>query len=102
MCYNSDSDDSAKFQVFDFISSKVPYSPVLQELLRKGNAECLYQLNLNGISDSNSNSNSDTSSVPLQRCVQRDRCLKRINVDDSPSSKDEYATEWYSESPGRQ
>ncbi len=49
--------------------------------------------------------------MPLQICVWRDRCLKRINasaysgpVYNSPSSKDvtevEYATEWYSESPG--
>ncbi len=56
------------------------------------------------------------SSVPQQISVQRDRCLKRINAStagvaysgpayDSLSSKDvtevEYATEWYSESPGR-
>jgi hypothetical protein len=117
MSDNSDSNDSAKFQAFDFICSKIPYSPVLQELRRKGNTECLYRLNLNGISDSDSNSDSDMSSVPQQICVRRDRCLKRINASaagvaysgpayDSPSSKDvtevEYATEWYSESPGRQ
>ncbi len=56
------------------------------------------------------------SSVPQQLSVRRDKCLKRINASaadvacsglayDSPSSKDvtevEYATEWYSESPGR-
>ncbi len=58
---NSDSDNSAKFQAFDFIRSKIPYSPVLQELLRKGNTECLYRGNLNGISDSDSNSYSDMS-----------------------------------------
>jgi hypothetical protein len=91
----------------------------LQELCRKGNAECLYQRNLNGISDSDSNFNSDTSSEPLQICVRRDRCLKRINASaagvaysreyrqayDSQSSKDvtevEYATEWFSESQCR-
>jgi hypothetical protein len=116
MSDNSDSDNSAKFQAFDFIRSKIQYSPVLQELRRKGNAECLYRQNLNGISDSVSNSDSDTSSVPQQICVLLDRCLKRINASaagvaysgleyDSPSSKDvaevEYATEWYYESPGR-
>jgi hypothetical protein len=116
MSDNSDSDNSAKFQAFDFIRSKIPYSPVLQELRRKGNAECLYLLNLNGISDSDSNSDSDMSSVPQQISVRRDICLKRINASaagvaysgpayDSPSSKDvtevDYATEWYSESPGR-
>ncbi len=40
---NSDSNKSAKFQAFDFIRSKIPYSPVLQELRRKGNDECLYR-----------------------------------------------------------
>ncbi len=54
--------------------------------------------------------------MPQQICVLRDRCLQRIITSaagivyyglayDSPSSKDvtevEYATEWYSESPGR-
>jgi hypothetical protein len=116
MSDNSDSDNSAKFQAFDFISSKIPYSPVLQELRRKGNAKCLCRRNLNGISDSDSNSDSDMSSVLQQLSVRRDRCLKRINASaagvaysgleyDSPSSKDvtevEYATEWYWESPGR-
>ncbi len=80
MSDNSDSDNSAKFQAFNFIRSKIPYRPVLQELRRKGNAECLYRRNLNGISDSNSNSDSDTSSVPQQICVRRDRCLKHINT----------------------
>ncbi len=76
----------------------------------------LYQRNLNGISDSDSNSDSDTSLVQLQICVLLDRCLKSINAlaagveysgpaYDLPSSKNvaevEYATEWYSESPGR-
>jgi hypothetical protein len=113
---NSDSDNSAKFQAFDFIRSKILYSPVLQELRRKGHAECLYLWNLNCIADSDSNSDSDMSSVQQHISVQRDRCLKRINASaagvaysgsayDSLSSKDvtevEYATEWYSESPGR-
>jgi hypothetical protein len=120
MSDNSNSDNSAKFQAIDFIRSKIPYSPlspVLQELRRKGNAKYLYRRNLNGISDSDSYSDSDTSSVPQQIRVRRDRCLKRINASaagvaysrlayDSPNSKDvtevEYATEWYSESPGRQ
>ncbi len=112
MSDNSDSDNSAKFQAFNFIRSKILYSPVLQELHRKGNTKCLYQRNLNGISDSNSISDSDTRLVPQQICVRRDRCLKRINASaagmaysglayDSPSSKHvtevEYATEWYSE-----
>jgi hypothetical protein len=54
--------------------------------------------------------------MPLQICVRRDRRLNRINASvagvaysgpayDSTSSKDvtevEYATEWYSDSPGR-
>ncbi len=43
MSDNSDSDNSAKFQAFDFIRSKIPYSPVLQELLRNGNAKCVYR-----------------------------------------------------------
>jgi hypothetical protein len=43
MSDNSDSYNSAKFQAFDFIRSKIPYSPVLQELRRKGTAECLYR-----------------------------------------------------------
>ncbi len=112
MSDKSDSDNSAKFQAFDFIRSTIPYSPVLQELRRIGNAKCLYRRNLNGISDSDSNSDSDMSSVPQQLSVRRDRCLKGINASaagvaysgpayDSPSSKDvtevEYATEWYSE-----
>ncbi len=112
MSDNSDSYNSAKFQAYEFIRSKIPYSPVLQELRKKGNAECLYRRNLNCISDSDSDSYSDMSSVPQKICVRRDRCLKRINASaagvaysgqayDSPSSKDvqevEYATGWYSE-----
>ncbi len=115
MSDNSGSHDSAKFQAFDFIRSNIPYSSVLQELCRKGNTECLYRRHLNGISDSDSNSDSDMSSVLLQICVRRDRCLQRINASaagvaysgpayDSQSSKDvtkvEYATEWYSEQQG--
>ena len=116
MSDNSDSDNSAKFRAFELIRSTIPYSPVLQELRRKGTAECLHRRNLNGISDSDSNSDSDMSSVPQQLSVRRDRCLKGINSSaagvaytgpayTSPSSKEvtevEYATEWYSESPGR-
>ncbi len=116
MSNNSNSYHSAKLEAFDFIRSKIPYSPVLQELRRKGNAKCLYLRNLNGISDSDSHSYSDTSSLPQQICVRRDRCLKRINASaagvtysgpayDLLSSKDvtevEYAIEWYSELPGR-
>jgi hypothetical protein len=59
MSDNSDSDDPAKFEAFNSIHSEIPYSPVLQELHKNGNAECRYLLNLNGISDSDSNS--DTS-----------------------------------------
>ncbi len=99
MSDNSDSDNSAKFQVFNFIRSKIPYIPVLQDLRRKGNTECLYRQNLNGISDSDSNSDSDMSLVQQQISVRRDRCLKRINTSaagvaysgpayDSLSSKD--------------
>jgi hypothetical protein len=110
MSDNSDSDDSAKFQAFYFIRSKIPCSPVLLELSRKGNAKCLYWRNLNDISDS------DYMPIPMLvrshcKCVLRDRCLKLINASaagfaytgqayDSPNSKDvtevEYATEWYS------
>jgi hypothetical protein len=99
MSDNSESDNSAKCQALYFICSKIPYSPVLQELRRKANAECLYRRNLNGISDSDSNSDSDMSSVLQQISVLRDRCLKRINASaagvaysgpayDLPSSKD--------------
>ncbi len=116
MSDNSDSYNYAKFQAFDFIRAKIPYSPVLQELRRKGNAECLYRQNLNCISDLDSNSDSDTSSVPQQICVLLDRCLKGINASaagvaysglayDLQSTKDvtevRYATEWHLESPGR-
>jgi hypothetical protein len=80
MSDNSDSDDFAKFQAFDLTRSKIPYSPVLQELRRKGNAKCLYLRNLHCISDSDSNSNSDTSLVLLQIFVWQDRCLKHINA----------------------
>jgi hypothetical protein len=70
---NSYSDNSAKFQAFNFIRSKIPYSPVLQELLRKGNTESIYWRNLNGISDSDSNSDSDMSSVLQQMCLADQR-----------------------------
>ncbi len=96
MSDNSNSDDSAKFQAFYYIRSKIPYSPVFGFRLRFrfryyfGPAE------------------------PVQICVlqRRDRFLKRIDASaagvaysgpayDSPSSKDvtevEYASEWYSE-----
>jgi hypothetical protein len=107
MSYNSDSNDSAKFVAFDFIHSKIPYSPVLQELRRTGNFKRLYQRNLNCASEFYSSSDSNTSLVPLQICVLQGRCLKRINasaagvaysgpVYDLPSSKDvtevKYAT----------
>jgi hypothetical protein len=114
MSDNSDSNDSAKLEGFDLIRSKIPYSPFLQELRRKGNTECLYRRNL----DTYSNSDSDMSSEPLQICVLRDRFLKSIDASaagsgvaypvpayDLPSSKDvtkvEYATKSYLESPGR-
>jgi hypothetical protein len=51
MSDNSNSDNSAKFQAFDFIRSKIPYSPVLQELRRKGNAKCLNWRNLKSDSE---------------------------------------------------
>ena len=55
MSDNSDSDDSVKYDVFESMRSAIPYSQVLQELRKKGSAECHYQLNLSGISDSDSN-----------------------------------------------
>ena len=114
MSDNSDSDNSAAYRAFELIHSQIPFSPVLQALRRKGTAECLHRRNLNAISDSDSNSDTDMS--PQQVSVRRDKSLKRIKSSaagvayskpayDSPSSKDatevEYATEWYSESPGR-
>ncbi len=113
---NSDSNDSAKYEAFELLRSKIPYSPALQELRIKDYAECLYRRNLNGISDFYSNSDSDMSSEPLQICVWLDTFLKRINASaagvaysgpayEYPSSEDmtevEYATERYSESLGR-
>jgi hypothetical protein len=65
---DSDSDNSAKFQAFNFIRSKIPYSPVLQELRREGNAESLYRQNLNGISDSYSDSDSDEFGAAADMC----------------------------------
>jgi hypothetical protein len=107
---NSDSDDRANFEAFDRFRAEIPYSPVLQELHRKGNAECHYRRNLNGISDSDSNS--DTSPErPRQKTIRKD--IRSLSAGaavsrkpyDSPSSKDatevEYATEWYEESPER-
>jgi hypothetical protein len=35
MSNNRDSDNSAKFQAFEITRSKIPYSPVLQELAEK-------------------------------------------------------------------
>jgi hypothetical protein len=78
MSDNSDPDDSAKFQVSYFIRPTISYSPVLQELRRKANAECLYRRNLNGISDSNSNSDSDMSSVPLCPAGQISQAHRRF------------------------
>ncbi len=80
MSDNSDSNDYEKSEPFDFIRSKISYSPVLQQLRRKANAKCIYRQNLNGISDPDSNSDSDMSSEPLQICVWRDRFLKRIDA----------------------
>ena len=65
MSDNGESDDSAKYDVFESMRSAIPYSPVLQELRKKGSAKCHYRLNLNGISDSDSNS--DTSPEPLRK-----------------------------------
>ncbi len=50
MSNNSDYNDYAKFEAFEFIRSKIAYSPILHELRRKANA-------VNGILDSDSNSN---------------------------------------------
>jgi hypothetical protein len=106
MSDNSDANDLAKFAALDCIRTEIPYSPVLQELRRKGNTECLYWRNPNGISDSYSNS--DTS-LERQRkeTVQKDRDIHSSSAKGyaSQSSRDvtnvEYATEWYSESQGR-
>ncbi len=112
MSDNSDSGDPAKFAAFDRIRDKIPYSLVLQELRRKGIAECYYRRNLNGISDSESDSISDTSPEPLRKkSVLRGKGINSSSADADftgpafvlPSSQDEpevlYSTVWYSESP---
>ncbi len=68
MCRASDDEN---FDAFDFIRSRIPYSPVLQELHRNCNAECLYRRNLNGILDSDSYSDSTMILEPLQIYVRR-------------------------------
>jgi hypothetical protein len=103
MMDNSDINDS-KLDAFEFIRSQIPYSPVLQEMRRKGNSECNYRRNLNGISESDSNS--DTSPIRIRvNSNTRKKLAAARQPYDSPSSMDEpeveYATEWYSESPDR-
>jgi hypothetical protein len=46
---NSDSDDPIKFEAFDSIRAAIPYSPLSQELRRKGNSECFYRRKFRGI-----------------------------------------------------
>ena len=94
---DSSSDGSGNLAaVFDRIRDAIPYSPVLEELRRKGSAECIYRRNLNGISDSDSNP--DTSPEPKKSVYAGPAYI-------FPSSQDEpeveYATEYYDESPKR-
>jgi hypothetical protein len=119
MSDKSYSDDYAKFEAIYFIRSKIPYSPVFQQLLRKGNTECFYQQNLRVFqipTPIQRISDSYPSLEQLHICAWRDRLLKSINTlaagvvysrlaFDLPSSKNvtmvEYATEWYWELQGR-
>ena len=102
--YTSDSasDGSGNLAIMDRIRDAIPYSPVLEELRRKGSAECIYRRNLNGISDSDSNP--DTSPEP-KKSVRRNGAAYSGPAYVFPSSQDEpeveYATEYYSESPVR-
>ncbi len=105
MSDNSDSDYPAKFEAFIRLRSEISYSPVLQQLCRKGSAECHYLQNLNSISNSHSNSYTSPE-LPRKKSDRKDRGLAyRAKLYVSPSSNDvievEYATQWYSESLGR-
>ena len=96
---DSSSDGSGNLAaVFNRICDAIPYSPVLEELRRKGSAECIYRRNLNGISDSDSNP--DTSPEP-KKSVRRNGAAYSGPAYVFPSSQDEpeveYATEYYSE-----
>ncbi len=87
MMDNSDTND-LKLDAFEFIHSQIPYSPVLQEMRRKGNSECNYQRNLNGISESDSNS--DTSPISdTSQCRTRKKLAAARKQYDSSSSMDE-------------
>ncbi len=116
MSDNSDSNNSAKFEGFNYICSKIPYSP-----LRPLSCwSCADKETPNASTGGIRTVFRIPTPIPIQKqlqiCDRRDRYLKRINASaagvahsgqayDLPSSKDvsevEYATEWYSESLGR-
>jgi hypothetical protein len=82
MSDNSDSDEPAKFKAFKCTRAEIPYSPVLQELRRKGNEECRYRRNQNGKSDSSIYS--DASPEP-----QRKKFVwKKRNIDSLSAGSD--------------
>jgi hypothetical protein len=96
MSDNSDSDDPAKCAAFNRIRAKIPHSPVLQGLCRKGKAKCLYRRNLNGIFGSDSDTGPERQRKKTVR-KDRDSDIHSSSAKGyvSPSSKDvEYATEW--------
>ena len=109
MSNNCDAENSAMFEAFERVRAEIPYSPVLQELRRKGTVECQYRRDLNGISDSDSNSDTcPEQHYPASEIARWDMLHERLNSGKpyvSPSSQEEpeveYATEYYSESPVR-